>query len=341
MIREKGIAEYVEAARAVRAVHPGARFVMAGEIGVDNPSAIPASTIEAWQDEGIVEYAGFSSDIREQIREADCVVLPSYYREGVPRTLLEAASMGRPLITTDNVGCREAVDDGSNGYLCRPRDAGDLAAAMLRFLALPPSERARMGEASRRKVLAEFDEAIVIRSYRAGGRGGSRALSPAAPRCRRSRRRRATVSCTIGGTMLSWMALGINWLAVAACGLGTIVVGFLWYGPLFGGPWGRLTGWTDDKVREVSRGRMVLTFAGTIVAGLVMMSVLAMVLRLAAMATVADSLILAGLVWLGFTAATTASSFLFERRPLALWLIEEGYYLVTLLLGSVVLALWP
>ncbi len=166
MIREKGIGEYVEAARAVHAQHPGTRFVMAGETGVDNPSAIPAATIEAWQAEGVVSYVGFSSDIREQLREADCVVLPSYYGEGVPRTLLEAASMGKPLITTDNVGCREAVEDGENGYLCRPRDAGDLAAAMGRFLALPSAERARMGEASRRKAVAEFDEAIVIRRYR-------------------------------------------------------------------------------------------------------------------------------------------------------------------------------
>lgn len=166
MIREKGIAEYVEAARLIRARRPDARFVMAGEVGVDNPSAIAAATIAAWEAEGIVRYAGFSADIRERIREADCVVLPSYYREGVPRTLLEAASMGKPLITTDNVGCRETVDDGVNGYLCRPRDAADLAAAMGRFLALAPGERARMGEASRRKVLAEFDEAIVIRSYR-------------------------------------------------------------------------------------------------------------------------------------------------------------------------------
>ncbi len=166
MIREKGIGEYVEAARLVRAERPDVRFVMAGEIGVANPSAIPSATIAAWDAEGIVRYAGFSADIREQIREADCVVLPSYYREGVPRTLLEAASMGKPLITTDNVGCREAVDEGVNGYLCRPRDAADLAAAMRRFLALPPQERQRMGQASRRKVEAEFDERIVIRSYR-------------------------------------------------------------------------------------------------------------------------------------------------------------------------------
>ncbi len=165
MIKEKGIAEYVEAARIVRRQRPEARFLMAGEIGVANPSAIGAETIAAWQAEGAVSYLGFSSDIREQIREADCVVLPSYYREGVPRTLLEAASMATPLITSDNVGCREAVDDGANGYLCRPRDPGDLARAMLRLLALSPAERERMGRASRSKVVAQFDEAIVISRY--------------------------------------------------------------------------------------------------------------------------------------------------------------------------------
>jgi glycosyltransferase involved in cell wall biosynthesis len=165
MIREKGIAEYVEAARIVRREHPQAQFAMAGEVGVANPSAISRQTIDAWEAEGVVRYLGFSGDIRRQIAEADCVVLPSYYREGVPRTLLEAASMGKPLITTDNVGCREAVEHGVNGYLCRPRDAADLAAAMGRFAALGPGERARMGEAGRRKILAEFDEAIVIRRY--------------------------------------------------------------------------------------------------------------------------------------------------------------------------------
>jgi glycosyltransferase involved in cell wall biosynthesis len=165
MIREKGIGEYVEAARLVAARHPGAQFLMAGEVGVANPSAISREEIARWEAEGAVRYVGFSRDIREQIAAADCVVLPSYYREGVPRTLLEAASMGRPIITTDSVGCREAVDDGASGYLVRPRDAGDLADTLLRFLALGPRERAAMGEAGRRKALAQFDERIVVRSY--------------------------------------------------------------------------------------------------------------------------------------------------------------------------------
>jgi glycosyltransferase involved in cell wall biosynthesis len=96
--------------------------------------------------------------------EADCIVLPSY-REGVPRTLLEAASMGLPVITTDAVGCRDAVEDGITGFLCRQRDAPDLADKMRQMLRLPADQRLAMGYAGREKMLREFDERIVISNY--------------------------------------------------------------------------------------------------------------------------------------------------------------------------------
>jgi glycosyltransferase involved in cell wall biosynthesis len=119
---------------------------------------------DAWVTQGNVTYLGVSDDVRVEIAAADCIVLPSY-REGTPRTLLEAAAMGRPIITTNAVGCREVVDDDQNGFLCQPRDAGDLAEKMERMLSLTHEQRSEMGLRGREKMEAEFDEQIVIRKY--------------------------------------------------------------------------------------------------------------------------------------------------------------------------------
>ena len=127
MLWDKGVGEYVEAARTVKRCFPNADFCLLGFLDVQNPSAISRCQMDAWIAEGMVRYLGESDDVRAEIAEADCIVLPSYYREGIPRTLLEAASMGRPIITTDAVGCREVVDDAVNGFLCRVQDVDDLA----------------------------------------------------------------------------------------------------------------------------------------------------------------------------------------------------------------------
>jgi glycosyltransferase involved in cell wall biosynthesis len=118
-----------------------------------------------WVAEGVVNYLGSSDDVRKEIAMSDCVVLPSYYREGTPRSLLEAAAMGRPIITTDAIGCRDVVDNGVNGYLCNPRDAEDLAGKMAQFLAMSNEARIEMGLAGRAKIAREFDENIVIERY--------------------------------------------------------------------------------------------------------------------------------------------------------------------------------
>jgi glycosyltransferase involved in cell wall biosynthesis len=165
LLWEKGIGQFVEAARVVRKSHGDARFLLAGPIDRENPSGIPEATVLDWSAEGAVEYIGFQKDIREVFEQADCVVLPSYYREGVPRSLLEAAAMAIPIITTDSIGCREAVDGGVSGYLVRPRDSVALAEAIEAFLALTPSVRAAMGQAGRKKMERQFDESIVIESY--------------------------------------------------------------------------------------------------------------------------------------------------------------------------------
>ena len=166
LLRDKGVLEYVEAAARVRALHPQARFALVGPIDATSPSAIAPAELARWVAAGTIDYLGVAADVRPLIAAADCVVLPSY-REGTPRTLLEAAAMGRPVIATNVPGCRAVVDDGITGLLCRPRDAADLAAAILRMRALPPSAREAMGRLGRAKVEAEFDERVVVRRYRA------------------------------------------------------------------------------------------------------------------------------------------------------------------------------
>ena len=163
MLWDKGVGEYVEAARMVRAICPGACFQLLGFLDVANPSAVPRAEVEAWVAEGVVEYLGPTDDVRLYLEQADCVVLPSY-REGVPRTLLEAAAMARPVITTDAPGCRDTVVDGKTGFLCRTVDAGDLAEKILRFIAMTPAARLAMGQQGRTFIEQNFDERLVNQS---------------------------------------------------------------------------------------------------------------------------------------------------------------------------------
>jgi glycosyltransferase involved in cell wall biosynthesis len=164
MLWDKGVGEYVDAARILKRRHANVSFCLIGFLDVENPAAISRTEMDAWVTEGIVKYCGVSDDIRPWLVEADCVVLPSY-REGVPRTLLEAAAMARPIVTTDAVGCRDVVKHGVNGFLCRPRDTLDLVEKLEMMMALTPSERLEMGRQGRLKVEREFDEQIVINKY--------------------------------------------------------------------------------------------------------------------------------------------------------------------------------
>jgi len=165
MIWEKGIGEYVQAARDIRKHYPNIEFCLLGFLDVQNPGAITQKEMDEWVEEGVVNYLGVSDRVDEVIQSADCVVLPSYYREGTPKTLLESGSSGKPLITTDNVGCRDVVDDGVNGYLCEPRSWEDLRDKLEMFLALSSEEKSEMGRQSRIKIKREFDESIVINKY--------------------------------------------------------------------------------------------------------------------------------------------------------------------------------
>jgi glycosyltransferase involved in cell wall biosynthesis len=165
LLWDKGVGEFVRAAHLVREAFPCAVFQLLGPMDSDNPSAISREQIEAWTKDGSVVYLGNTDDVRPYIEAADCIVLPSFYREGVPRILLEAAAMARPIITTDTDGCRDTLIDNVSGILCQPEDATDLAKKMLEFLALQPTQRIKMGASGRAFVERNFDERIVLDRY--------------------------------------------------------------------------------------------------------------------------------------------------------------------------------
>ncbi len=164
MLKDKGVVEFVNATRLLKAQYPHIECQLLGFLDAKNPTAITSEEMQAWVEEGIVNYLGVSDDVLDFLRLADCVVLPSY-REGTPRSLLEAASVAKPIITTDAVGCREVVDEGINGFLCEPRSMDDLKVKMEKMLLLPEAERLQMGLKGREKMLKQFDEKIVIERY--------------------------------------------------------------------------------------------------------------------------------------------------------------------------------
>lgn len=161
---DKGVGEYVAAARQLKNEFPAVSFRLLGFLDIPSPSAVTRADVEAWVREGVIEYLGQSDDTAPLYAGADCVVLPSY-REGMPKTLLEAASMGLPVIATNVPGCRQAVVDGETGLLCAARNATALADTMRRMLLLAPEQRAAMGNAARERAVREFDEQIVVGRY--------------------------------------------------------------------------------------------------------------------------------------------------------------------------------
>jgi glycosyltransferase involved in cell wall biosynthesis len=164
MLKDKGIVEFVTAARLLKIHYPHIECQLLGFLDAKNSTAISSEEMQAWVDEGVVNYLGVSDNVLDFLHLADCVVLPSY-REGTPRSLLEAASVAKPIITTDAVGCREVVDHGINGYLCEPRSVEDLKAKMEQMLLLSEAERLQMGLKGREKIVKHFDEKIVIDRY--------------------------------------------------------------------------------------------------------------------------------------------------------------------------------
>lgn len=164
LLRDKGVVEFADAARMVRATCPAARFELLGFLDVQNRTAIDRDMVDGWEREGILQYLGEAADVRPYLEQATAVVLPSY-REGMPRSLLEAAAMGRPLIATDVPGCTEIARVGENAFLCAPRDAVSLAEAMKALIALDPASLAAMGARSREIAERDFDVALVEDRY--------------------------------------------------------------------------------------------------------------------------------------------------------------------------------
>ncbi|MFM4841664.1 glycosyltransferase family 4 protein [Aeromonas veronii] len=164
LLLEKGIREYISATSQLKAIYPDCIFQVLGKQG-GTAAELPKAELDEACQNGTIEYLGTTDNVVAVLHHADCFVLPSYYREGVPRSLLEAGSCGLPLITTDSVGCRETVMDGVNGYLISPRSSDALFDAMKKMVELDMSKRHEMGLASRHYMENHFSEALVLQQY--------------------------------------------------------------------------------------------------------------------------------------------------------------------------------
>jgi glycosyltransferase involved in cell wall biosynthesis len=166
LIKDKGIFEFVEAARMINKKLPEVEFNVIGPFWHQNlkSNTISKSELKNWIEEGIIDYEGEKKDVRKYIAAADCIVLPSY-REGTSNILLEAASMEKPSITTNTTGCKEIVEDGITGFLCKIKDSEDLARKMEKMVSLSAEQRNNMGKKAREKIIREYDKEIVLSAY--------------------------------------------------------------------------------------------------------------------------------------------------------------------------------
>ena len=162
---DKGTREYCEAAKIIKRKYKNVEIQLLGELNTDNTGAIDPEYIYRLEKEGIIKYLGTSNDVREIIKNADCLVLPSY-REGVPRTLMEGASMGKPLIASDITGCNLVVENNYNGFLCEVKNTEALTLKIEDFIKLPPEKKLKMGENGRNLMIHKFEEKIVIGIYK-------------------------------------------------------------------------------------------------------------------------------------------------------------------------------
>jgi glycosyltransferase involved in cell wall biosynthesis len=164
LLYDKGVEEFVKAARLVKKEFPEAVFWIAGELDHDNPAAVPEEILSQWIENQHIKYIGHVQDIRPVIEDSDIIVLPSY-REGMPRVILEALAVGKPVITTDTAGCRETVEEGKNGFLVPVKNVPELAESMRECCRLSTERLLAMGQFSRNKALLEFDEKIIVNRF--------------------------------------------------------------------------------------------------------------------------------------------------------------------------------
>jgi glycosyltransferase involved in cell wall biosynthesis len=181
---EKGFPYLPDALRLAREQGVSCRCLVYGFLNADDSHYVPRETLAGWENAGLLEYRGPVEDVREAFGQADCVVLPTWYLEGVPKSLLEAGAMGIPVVASDRPGCREAVEDGVTGLLCRAQDARSLANALVEISGANTERLVAMGRAARARVEARFDENRILESYLAvadeiiSGRGPRNAKPP-------------------------------------------------------------------------------------------------------------------------------------------------------------------
>lgn len=165
LLRKKGIIQYTEAAKKIKQKFKNTTFLILGDYFPDNPDSISPSIMEEWEKENLVKYCGSTNDVRPYIEKASCLVLPTFYPEGLPRSLLEAMSMERPVITTDTPGCRELITDGVDGYICRAKDIDDLCHKMEKIIVIKHDELCKMGKLSKQKVFGRYSNELVLNKY--------------------------------------------------------------------------------------------------------------------------------------------------------------------------------
>lgn len=175
MLKNKGVIDYVDAAIAVNEHYqirkqagytiPNYEFSLLGFVDEENPQSIPLSKLEYWSRNTLVKYLGETDDVFSVVKEQDCVVLPSFYREGIPQCLIEACAMAKPIITTDNVGCRETVEHGKTGFLIKPHSVAELKEALIKMIELTHKQRVQFGQKGREKAEREFCHLKVSRHY--------------------------------------------------------------------------------------------------------------------------------------------------------------------------------
>jgi len=164
LLYDKGLVEYVEAIKILRKEHVDAKFQVLGFTDFESKLGVPKNLLDAWISEGYIDYLGHTSEVIPYINAADCIVLPSY-REGTPKTLIEALALAKPIVTTNVPGCKETVIDGENGLLCAVKNAQDLADKMYSMFNKDNTELSRMGKNGRKMAEIKYDEKIVIKKY--------------------------------------------------------------------------------------------------------------------------------------------------------------------------------
>lgn len=164
LLKDKGVYEFVEAAKKLRSQYPDTKFLLLGDQDLGNPAAVSENDIQEWKNEQIVEILGFKKNTRDYICQSDVVVLPSY-REGIPRVILESFAMGKPSITTNAPGCKHTVDHMVNGLICNVADAEDLYRKMEDFYNMPLEDKNRLGIAARNKSLEIYSIDIIVTTY--------------------------------------------------------------------------------------------------------------------------------------------------------------------------------